>query len=79
VNLVEASIAELRAALQGGQTTSVELVIGYLQRIARYDWHGTHLNAVPVLNLSALDEARASDDRRTRGGLSDRSTAFRTR
>ncbi|MFW0792982.1 amidase [Gordonia sp. CPCC 205515] len=65
--LVEASIAELTAALADGRVTSVELVAAYLNRIAHYDRHGLTLNAVPVLNPAMFDEARASDERRARG------------
>lgn len=67
MNLVEASIADLRAALEAGRVTSVALVAGYLDRIARFDRSGIHLNAVPVLNPAMFDEARASDLRRARG------------
>lgn len=67
MNLVEASIADLRAALVAGDVTSVALVAGYLDRIARYDRSGIHLNAVPVLNPAMFDEARASDLRRAAG------------
>ncbi|MGV9479611.1 amidase [Gordonia aichiensis] len=65
--LVEASIAELSEALETGAVTSVELVAGYLNRIARYDRHSLALNAIPVLNPAMFDEARASDERRARG------------
>ncbi|WP_237152411.1 amidase [Oryzibacter oryziterrae] len=67
MKLVEASIADLRAALDAGRTTSVALVAGYLTRIARYDRHGPALNAVPVLNPAMFEEARAADLRRARG------------
>ncbi|MFC6447565.1 amidase [Shinella zoogloeoides] len=67
MNVVEASIGELREALQAGQATSVGLVAAYLNRIARYDRHGIALNAVPVLNPDMFAEARASDLRRARG------------
>ncbi|QEO13625.1 amidase [Agromyces intestinalis] len=67
VSLVEATLSDLAAALEAGRTTSVELVAGYLNRIARYDHHGLALNAVPVLNSEAFAEARASDERRARG------------
>ena len=66
-NVVEKSIAELRAALESGEITSVELVAEYLNRIAFFDRHGITLNAVPVLNPEAFAEARASDLRRSRG------------
>ena len=41
--IVEASIAELAAALDAGQVTSVELALLHLNRIARYDRQGTRL------------------------------------
>jgi amidase len=65
MTLIEASIADLRAALAEGRVTAVALAAGYLARIAAYDRHGPRLNAVPVLNPDALEEARASDRRRS--------------
>ena len=67
--VTEVSIAELRAALESGQTTAVELVQAYLARIDAYDGPNTTtaLNAVVVRNPAALQEAQASDARRTRG------------
>ncbi|RWL83688.1 MAG: amidase [Mesorhizobium sp.] len=65
--LVEASIADLRRALEDGTVTSVELVAAYLRRIARYDRHGIALNAVPVLNPNMFEEAEASERRRRAG------------
>jgi len=67
MNVVEASIADLRAALEAGRVTSVGLLHAYLDRIARYDRAGPRLNAVPVLNPAAEEEARASDARRAAG------------
>nr|WP_314091706.1 amidase [uncultured Shinella sp.] len=67
MKVVEASIGELREALETGETTSVGLVAAYLNRIAFYDRHGITLNAVPVLNPGMFAEARASDLRRARG------------
>jgi len=67
VPLVETSIGELRRALDEGRTTAVALVEGYLDRIAAYDHAGPTLNAVVVMNPDALAEARAADERRTRG------------
>jgi len=67
LDVVEASIAELRDALDSGGVTSVELVAAYLDRIAAYDRSGIRLNAVPVLNPAAFAEARASDERRAAG------------
>ncbi|RVD61646.1 amidase [Mesorhizobium sp. M2D.F.Ca.ET.223.01.1.1] len=67
LHLVEASIADLRLALEGGTVTSVELVAAYLRRIAHFDRHGIALNAVPVLNPKMFEEAEASDRRRRAG------------
>jgi amidase len=68
-HLVEASIAELREALEQGLVTSVELVGACLRRIAFYDRHGIKLNAVPVLDPSMFEAAAASDKRRREGRL----------
>jgi Asp-tRNA(Asn)/Glu-tRNA(Gln) amidotransferase A subunit family amidase len=65
-DIVEASIEDHKKALDGGQVTSVELVITYLNRIARYDICGG-LNAFTVFNDKVLDEAAASDARRAQG------------
>ncbi|WP_010486645.1 amidase [Pseudomonas sp. S9] len=69
IEVTEASIAELRAALESGQTTAVELVQAYLERIEAYDGANTStaLNAVVVRNPDALKEAQASDERRAHG------------
>ena len=69
VDVVEASIADLRAALQDGRTTAEGLVQSYLARIEAYDRSGPTLNSVVVMNPDALDEARASDARRRGGTL----------
>lgn len=69
IDVVEAGIADLRAALEQGETTSVELVEAYLARIAAFDAPGTEtaLNAVVVHNPGARAEAAASDSRRAAG------------
>ncbi|MGZ0701143.1 amidase [Pseudomonas piscis] len=71
IEVTEVSIAQLRAALESGQTTAVELVQAYLARIDAYDGPATAtaLNAVVVRNPEALKEAQASDARRARGQL----------
>jgi amidase len=68
-NVVEASIAELSAALADGRVTAVRLLEAYLNRIHAYDIEGseTELNAYVVINPFALEEAEASDARRARG------------
>jgi amidase len=69
IEVTEVSIAELRAALESGRTTAVELVKAYMARIDAYDGPATEtkLNAVVVRNPDALKEAEASDARRARG------------
>ncbi|MFK4761808.1 amidase [Microbacterium sp. ZW T5_45] len=69
IDVVEATISDLRAALGSGATTAVELVDAYLARIDAYDAPGTAttLNAVVVRNPEARAEAAASDARRTAG------------
>ena len=68
-DVVEASIAHLRHALDARDTTAVELVDAYLARISAFDAPGTEtaLNAVVVANPRARSEAAASDARRARG------------
>ncbi|MFJ4191862.1 amidase [Kitasatospora sp. NPDC089509] len=68
-DVVETSIADLRAALEKGETTSVALLDAYLARIEAYDRPGTAtaLNALVVLNPEARADAEASDARRARG------------
>ena len=61
----EASVAELQAAMQGGELDAVSLVTYYLHRIREFDQNG--LNAVMELNPNVLidavrlDEERAAD------------------
>jgi Asp-tRNA(Asn)/Glu-tRNA(Gln) amidotransferase A subunit family amidase len=65
-NIVEASIEDHRKALKAGRVTSVELVVSYLNRIAKYDICGG-LNAFTVFNDNIFEEAAASDVRRAQG------------
>ncbi|WP_287902894.1 amidase [Arthrobacter sp.] len=65
IDVVEASIAQLRAALDSGETTAVELLDAYLARIEAYDGD---LNALVVMNPAARADAEASDARRASGG-----------
>lgn len=68
LSLMDASIADLRQALNIGCLTSVELVTLYLHRIAQFDMRGPSLNSVCILNPCALEEAQASDDYRATPG-----------
>ena len=65
-NVVEASIPQLQAALADGRTSSRELVLLYLARIAT---HEDKLNAVMTVSRTALEEADALDRERAAGRL----------
>src|SRR2546428_11666792 len=60
----EATIVELRAAMDAGCLTSAELTRHFLQRIETYDRGGPHLNAVLEVNPEALEIAEALDRER---------------
>src|SRR3954447_24269849 len=62
--VVEATIPEMRAALEQGRVTSRELVRQYLARIATYE---DRLHAAITVNPRALEEADARDRERTQG------------
>ena len=64
MNVHEASIADLRDALDSGSATSVELLDAYLARISAYD---PELNALVVPDPGARAAAEASDERRRAG------------
>ena len=59
--LEETTIAQIQAALQAGTVSCVELVDGYLARIAAYDRSGPHLNSIVTVNPLARDEAARLD------------------
>ena len=67
MTIVETSIRDLAKMLDAGEVTAVLLVEECLDRIQRYDRSGPCLNAVPVLNPAAMEEAKASDARRAKG------------
>lgn len=62
--VLEASIPDMRDAMENGRTTSRELVEQHLLRIA---FHEKRLNAVIAVNPAALREADERDRERTRG------------
>jgi amidase len=62
--IVEASIPEMRAAMEQRRLTSRELVSLYLIRIAQYEHR---LHAAIAINPNALEEADALDRERTQG------------
>src|SRR5262245_52513563 len=63
-NVVEASIPDMRKAMEEGRTTSREIVQAYLTRIATYE---DRLNAVVAVNPKALEDAEARDRERSQG------------
>src|SRR6266404_217824 len=60
-NPANATIAQLRLALDAGQVNSEQLVLYYRSRIDRFDKKGPHINALISLNTNALNEARQLD------------------
>src|SRR5690242_3827644 len=66
-DVVEASIADLQAALSSGALTSRTLVRAYLERIRRIDRAGPRLNTVLELNPDAEAIARQLDRERRAG------------
>src|ERR1051325_6482049 len=62
--VVEASIADMQAALKSGRVTSHELVQQYLTRIATYE---DKLHAAITINPNALKEADERDAERKAG------------
>ncbi|KAF4301708.1 glu asp-tRNA amidotransferase subunit a [Botryosphaeria dothidea] len=67
LGLVEASIKDLRQALDSGSLTGVELVSLYLHRIGKYDTRGPSFNSICILNQHVFEEAQAFHDRRATG------------
>jgi len=67
VDVVEATIPQLQAALASGATTSRALTEAYLARIAAYDQSGPALNAISALSPTALADADARDAERRAG------------
>jgi amidase len=64
--VVEASIADMRRAMDEGRTSSREIVAQYLLRIALYE---DRLNAAIAINPRALHEADARDRERAQGNV----------
>ncbi|GHO42622.1 amidase [Ktedonospora formicarum] len=68
MQLEEATIAELQAALSAGEITARQLAERYIERIHQLDHQGPHLNSVLEINPDALDIAEALDqERHTQG------------
>lgn len=61
------TLPELADALKSGEVTAEELTQAYLDRIEAVDRNGPTLQAVLILNPTALDDARALDAKRAAG------------
>ena len=59
--LLEATVDDIREALDDGRLTCIELVQGYLDRIERFDRQGPAIHAVQTVNPEALERARELD------------------
>ncbi|MEM9208961.1 MAG: amidase family protein [Pseudomonadota bacterium] len=68
LELSDATIAEINAAVDAGALSAERLVELSLARIAAYDDSGPGINAVMLLNSGALDRARALDAERVARG-----------
>jgi amidase len=67
VDVIELSATEARTRMDAGQLTSETLTRAYIDRIAKIDDAGPHLDAVIELNPKAIDEAAALDAERRAG------------
>ena len=67
VEVHEASIRDLQAAMTQGRATAVSLVDQYLARINAYDDGGPMLNSIIRVNPLAREQAAALDAERARG------------
>ena len=65
--LLSKTLPEMTEALATGETTAVELVTAYQDRIEAVDRNGPTLQSVLALNPDAMEAAEASDDRRASG------------
>ncbi|WP_309673355.1 amidase family protein, partial [Gemmatimonas sp.] len=67
MEITEASVTDVQAALTAGRISSVQLVKQYLARIAAYDHAGPELNSLIRINPKAGAEAAALDAERKAG------------
>jgi amidase len=61
---LEATVAQLQAAMKNGQITSEQLTKAYIQRIIDMDQNGPNVNAVIELNPDAIKMAQHADQLR---------------
>lgn len=67
-DLPELTISGAQAAMEAGRLSSRALVLGYLDRIARFDQAGPRINSILEVNPDALHLAEAMDHERVRRG-----------
>ena len=67
--VIEATIAEIHAAMEAGELTSQKLVAQYLARIQAYDRAGPELNSVITHNPNASERAAHLDEQFADSGL----------
>ena len=72
-HVVEATVPEMRAALEAGKLTSHELVTLYLARIGMYE---DKLHCVITVNPNVYQEADERDRERAQGKFVAHCTAF---
>ena len=66
IDLMDASISELTAAMEKGELTAVQLVQMYIDRINAYD-KSLQLNSIISINPDALEQAKELDQLRAEG------------
>jgi amidase len=66
--LIEATIDEMQEKMNNGELTSKDLVLMYLNRIAKFDQQGPKINSVLEINPDALQIAAALDAERKVNG-----------
>jgi len=69
IPIEELTIADFHERLQDGELTAEAVVCEYLDRIERYDQHGSRLNAVLTVNDGAVDRAQELDAELEAGAL----------
>ena len=67
-DVLEKSILQLQNDMEAGITTSEEITLAYMERIATLDQDGPRLNAVLEINPDAVFAARALDRERRQMG-----------
>lgn len=67
IQMEELTVKRIREALDSGEITSRELVLAYMERVAKIDKSGPMLNSVLEINPDALYIAEAMDRERAKG------------